>query len=240
MDRRAQLGFPPLEPWLRNLLVALFALYVVELVLRNTGFDVYDAAWRPFGAGFAAWQPVTRILVQGDSVLTVVFGLLTLYFLVPTVLGHLGADRLRQALAAGFVGGTAATLLLALAFADQGMLTGWAPTVIVTLLALFGLVAPEATIYLMFVLPVSARFLMYATGVFATLTLIVVPRAMGSAESFGVFFGVLGWWYGLGPGARRRDLKKKAAKIERELRRFEVIEGGRAQGDQGSRDEWIH
>ena len=215
------------------MLIALFVAYVFELLLRNSGVPVYDAAWHALEDGFRWWQPITRFAIQGASPLTVLFGLLTLYFLVPPVLDRLAPESVRDAMLAGAVGGTVLTLLLDLVFAHTGMAAGWTATVIVTLLTLFGLSTPQATIYLMFVIPVSARFLMYATGVFSTLILLVAPGYMSSAESAGVFYGVLAWWFGLGPGRQRRDLQNKAKKIEAELRRFEVIEGGKGSGRPG-------
>ena len=51
----------------------------------------------------------------------------------------------------------------------------------------------------------------------------------------GVWLGVMGWYYYLGPGARRRQLTRQATRIERELSRFRVIDGGKTDPD-----DWVH
>ena len=42
-----------------------------------------------------------------------------------------------------------------------------------------------------------------------------------------------------GPGRRVRSLVREKGKMERELRRFEVLEGGKAQGSQNG-DDMVH
>ncbi len=244
MDRGAQIRFPTLHAWMRNLLIALFVLYVLELGLRNAGVDVYLLAWQPFGHGFQPWQPLTRFLVQGPGVVGVIMGLVLLYFLLPGIWATVEQAILRSALLAGLAGGTLLPLLLDLAIAGDGAVMGWTTLLWVWLPTIFGLSMPNQTIYLMFVIPVNGRALLWFTAVICGLALLFGAGArIESAEPLGVWLGVYGWWQGLGPGARRRQLIAKAAGIERELKRFTVIEGGKGQSD-GNRppegDEWVH
>ena len=244
MDGGPEFRFPTLYPWMRNLLIGMFALYVVELASYNAGFDPYVLAWLPIGNGFAPWQPLTRFLVQGPSVFSVLMGMLLVYFLLPAVWEHVDPRRLRDALIAGVIGGTLLPFGLDLVLADTGPLMGWTTLAFIYLPTVFGLSMPNQTVYLMFAIPVNGRFILGMTGVVAVLVLLFGAGAtLQSAEPAGAFVGIVGWWQVLGPGARRRELKKKAASIERELRRFEVIEGGKStpQGGQNGRDdEWIH
>ena len=107
---------------------------------------------------------------------------------------------------------------------------------------MFGLTMASRTIYLFFVIPVNGRFLLWMTAVVSGLVfaLSLGTGDIGGAEPLGTWLGTYGWWQLRGPGARRRELKRKAASIERQLRRFEVIEGGKGQGDQDNRDEWVN
>lgn len=238
-----QVVMPTLERWHRNLLVALFAAYVLELVLHNVGVPVY--AWLPwftFGEGFQPWQPFTRFLVQGasrESVFGVLFALVILYFFLPAVEAIVERGQLLRATVAGMVVGTLLPLAVDLAgFCPQSVALGWAPLAIV-LPAVFGLARPDADILLL-VFPVKARWFLWGTLVVALLYL-MVERSLDTWQGVGVWLGVYAWWNLLGPGARRRNLKKQAAGIEKELRRFQVLEGGKgpAQGAQGG-DDWVH
>jgi len=54
----------------------------------------------------------------------------------------------------------------------------------------------------------------------------------------GVWLGTFGWWHGLGPGRRRRELRRKGVAVERELK-LTVLEGGRT-NDGDNRDDTVH
>jgi hypothetical protein len=242
---QVQVQLPTLLPWHRNLLVILFAAYVIELVLYNARVPIYDwLAWHGFSSGrFAPWQPVTRLLVQGASrgaVFGVLFGLLVLYFFLGPLEEMLDRRRLARAIGAGAVGGT----LLPLAVDALGLLSGTGDTafgwsfLVLALPALFGLARPDADVLLL-VFPVKARVFLWGALVVALLILLV-EQSLDSFGSLGVWLGVYGWWNLLGPGARRRDLKRQAQGIERELHRFQVLEGGRKGKSRPPDDETVH
>lgn len=236
-----QYATPTFEPWMRNLLVALVGIFVIELLLPYAGVDPYVLlAWQPIGAGFQPWQPVTRYLVQG-SVMSVLFGALLLYFLLPALWFVIDPERIRNAAIAGLLGGTLLPLLLDLVIADGGVMLGWGTFAGVLCATLFGLAMPEDTIYLMFVIPVNGRFVLWGTAVISGLVLLLGAAGSHSAgEAFGTWAGIYGWWQLRGPGARRRELEKKAANIEKELMRFRVIEGGKRDDDNREPDEWVN
>lgn len=240
MQGSPQLQMPSLSPWMTRVLGGLFALYVLELVLRNAGLDVYALVWRPLGSGFAPYQPFGRFLVQGDdsgALFNVLIGLLVLYFLLPAMDQVLERAQWLRGLAAGVVGGTVLPFLLdVVGLAPGGGAMGWVVSTS-ALFLLFGLAMPDGEIRLFFVLPVSGRIIVWGTLALSVLFYLLGP-SLHTAEAIGVWCGVMAWWYGLGPGARRRQLQKKATSIEAELRRFQVIEGGRS--NRPSDDEWVH
>ena len=244
MDSGAQFFFPPLPKWTRNLLIGLLTLFIAELLLGRAGFNIDALAWHPFGEQFAMYQLLTRFFVQGGSAIGVVFGLLVIYFLAPILLFRVDETFIRDALIAGAIGSTALPLALNYAFLADGVIFGWSTLSGLTLITLFGLFMPNESLQLMFVLPVNARLLMIISAVLTVGFFLIAPT-LASAQPVGVLAGVFGWWYGMGPGARNRKLRQQATKIERELNRFRVIEGGRTdvspgpQGGQGG-DEWVN
>lgn len=239
-----QLQLPSLAPWMRNLIIALFALYVVELLATNAGLPVRALAWHPFGAGFEPWQPFTRFLVQGRGVFGVLLGLLVLYFLLPAVNSVMPRERMLRAIGAGALGGTVLPLVAdLLPFIDGPGIHGW--TVLSTsLVLLFGLAIPHGVIHLWFVIPITARVIVWGT-LGLSVVLFLLDPSLRTTEGIGTWLGVYGWWNLFGPGGRKRQLRRQAKRIERELRRFEVIEGGRSDEPQGRQgpgddDDWVH
>jgi len=230
---------PSLQPWMKKLLVALLAIYVAELVLANASVDLGGLAWHSFGAGFGLWQPFTRLLVQGRSVSGVLGGMLTLYFFLPAVWQFATPQQMRDAAIAAFAGSCLAIAAADLIISAPGVVSGW-PVLCVALVVLFGLFAPDLKVYLFFTLPVSGSLMVWGTLAGSVLYFLTNP-SMFTAQGLGVWVGVYAWWRLLGPGARRRHLQNQAKDIERELRKFQLIEGGKGKGQGGQRDdEWIN
>jgi len=234
---------PPFTPTLRNLLIGLFALYATELTARNLlGLPIDALVWRSFGEGFAPWQPLTRYLIQGQGVFNVVIAGLFLYFLLPPLERLAPTRRIAEAVLVSAVGGTLLTLALDAVGLVHGQTFGWGLLASV-LLVLFGLYQPTAVIRLFFVIPIPAQMLVWGTGLLSGL-LLLASFDLQSADFFGTFLGTLAWWRWRGPHARRRQLVKEGERIERELRRFQVLEGGRNGPRDGNRkkddDEWVH
>jgi hypothetical protein len=245
MDAGAQFQFPPLPKSTRNLIFALLGAYVIELLVARTGVDLGALIWHPLGdEKFAAHQLLTHFLVQGESVFGVVMALLVIYFLLPGLRSRIDDTYIRDAFVAAAIGSIALPLALDITVLDHGVIYGWATLAGLTLVALFGLFLPNETLLLMFVLPVPGRMLLIISAILSVGGFLISP-SLASAEPVGVLSGIGAWWFGLGPGARKRQLRQRAAKIERELNRFQVIEGGRtddnpgAQGSQGE-DKWVN
>lgn len=232
-------SLPNLGRWHRWLLAGLFALYVAELIAWNTSLPLDRLIWWPFGQGFALWQPLTHYLIQGRSVLNVMVGLFVLYFMLPAVESALGTRRLGQCLASGALGGLAMGAALAAIGVAIGPSLGWTALASGLIIA-FGLARPDAQIMLFFVVPVSGTVIVWGSLV-VELLFLLANRSIGSAEAIGVWLGIFAWWNLTGPNARKRRLLQRGKKIEKELQRFQVIDGGRS-GQQGPQrnDDWIN
>lgn len=243
MASSVQWQAPHLAPWMRNLLIGLFGLYIVELVLANLRVPVDLLRLFPIGGGFAPWQPFTRFLVQGrEAAVGVLISLVVLYFFLPILPRLLDRRSWVEILIATAVVATGLPMLVDLA----GVLpltdsTGWG-FLIPALIVVFGLAQPNAQVNLMFVLPIPASVFVWGTLFLALFFLLAQPSS-AAVEPVGAWLGAVGWWQFRGPGSRRRKLLAHADKVERELRRFTVHEGGRGgkQGSQGGKgDDWVN
>ncbi|MCB9678589.1 MAG: hypothetical protein H6737_26035 [Alphaproteobacteria bacterium] len=235
------LYLPPLEPWMRNLLIGLFVLYVVELVLWNLGVPLGAMMLTSFGYGFQPWQVLTRFFVQGrENAANVLISIVVLYFVLPSLPRLLPWRQWVDALSV-----TAIVAMLipmvsdALGLFPPATRSGWTFLVLPMFVG-FGLAQPRGIINLMFVLPIPAIYIVWGTLVYVLVMLLAFPSA-ATLEMVASWIGIVGWWSFRGPGKRRRELRKEASKIEKELQRFTVLDGGKAQGGQGrDDDEWIH
>jgi hypothetical protein len=225
---------PTLQPWMRQLLIGLFGLYAIELLAGNIGFSFAALAWRPFGYGFAPYQLLTRFLIQGGEVFGVLLSLLVLYFFLPAIERIYTRQQLTQCFVCAITAGSAMALLGdTLGLLQPAPAMGWS-VLIMPLVVLFGLGMPNGVVQLFFVLPVRAIWFVWGALAIAILSLLAQPT-LATADALGFWLGVMGWFNYLGPGRRRRELTRNAASIERELRRFQVLEGGKQDPD-----DWVH
>ncbi len=236
------LVLPTLERWHKWLLGGLFGLFVLELVVKNTGLPLYPwLAWWSFGAGFEPWQPITRFLVQGDdrnAVASVAFSLLLLYFFLPMMEALTDRRTLARAVGAGALGGTLLPLLVdATGLLQPSIALGWRPLAY-ALPPLLGLMRPDQQILLV-VFPVRASWILWGTLVLAVLN-VLAERSLDSLQELGVWLGVYGWYHLLGPGRRVRNLRDRGQRVEKDLRRFQVLEGGRPGPRSNRPDDLLH
>lgn len=242
-------GLPPTPslganwtPLTRNVLVGLFALYVVQLL--SNGVVAAWLAWWP-GATFGPWQPFTSFILPGPRPLDAIFDLILIYFTLAPLDSILGRRQLAYALGASW----ATAALLGILATGLGFLPHLAPAYGLTalcaaLVMLLGSMMPGATFLAFFVLPVKAIWLAWGTGLLCLLNL-VYYRELGAALPFFAWLGAWGYVTVRGGSFRRLSLRWKKHQIERKLAKFEVIEGGRTGGKTTSRksgtsDDWIH
>lgn len=221
------LGFTRLS---RRVLVALVALYVVQLLAQNWLHVSLQEwlAWWPFDSGqFLPWQLVTCFLLNGDP-MTAFFGWLWIFFILPSVEQMFNARSLAWATVttAAVSVATGSMLLLGGAVTAPGPWYGLGPF-LTALTVLFGLSRPNAQILLFFILPIRAGWLAWGTGLLALLYLLAY-RTLDAAMWVGGWLGAYAWLQVQLPGGVRRPfMKAKQWWIQRRLQRFQVYEGGR-------------
>lgn len=241
---------PPIPPPVRNILIGLIGLYVVEMVVGYAvpGGDIIWQVlpWTPSLDLSLFWQPLTHFLVQHNNVLGVLLGAVVVYFFGDWFLNRFTSRTLLTILGMIVAGCVAVGLLwsgLAVGLSSAGLLPsaswlavpalGWS-ALISGLVAVWCLDKPQQQGSLMFVVPMKGITMLWILIAITAVFFLVGPT-MFSVEPFGAIGGAAAWWYFFGGGARTQRLKKKGKEIERELK-FTVYEGGR----QGDQDEWIN
>jgi len=223
----------------KRVLGALIALYILELLLVFW-FKVDVTRWvfmNRLGPSWMPWQFLTAQLFNHLSPMGALFDWLMIVFFFGPVERLMGRKKLLTSLGIVAIGaGILATALDALgAVAGEGPFVGLNP-IITALVVFFGLTLPNATIRLFFVLPIKAAWIAWGSGLIALLYFLAA-RDLDSAMAISgwvLAFGVMK----IGPDEwRKLWLRWKARKLEKELEKFEVIDGGKGSGDD---DEYIH
>ena len=225
----------------KTVLMALVGLYVVQLLAESwIGLPVIATfAWLPFGAGFEPWQPFTAFFLNGSPT-RAFFDWLFIFFILPAVEPLFTREQLKRFAGFTYLGcivfGFA--LLLLGAVQVRGAWLGIEP-ILAGLLVLFGLSRPNATIYLMFIIPIKASWVAWGSGLLCLLNLLA-ERELGSAMWMGGWLCGYAWLRGgIMPTIRKTLLRYKHAQTKRKLAKFDVIEGGRGWGTSGD-DDLVH
>jgi membrane associated rhomboid family serine protease len=219
--RRNLLGAIP--PITLQLMVATAGATLICVLLQNFGIpQVLDAfIYRPEDVvpGLKIWKLLTYLFILGSDPIGFIFGLMVLYFFGGWFERAWGSRRfLRFFLISG---AGAALLPLAVSFfsprvAATAYFGSWA--VLEALTVAMGMLQPQMQVYFYFVIPLTARQLMFISwgllGLFVVFAGSVVPYlpAIG-----GVGVGLI---LTLGTqGPRRLWIRFQAARIERSLKR---------------------
>lgn len=239
-------GLPGLDlgsnwtPLTRNVIVALFAIYVVQLLTSPMLVDLF--AWQPFGQGFQAWQVATAFLLGGPTPISAILSWMVLFFLLAPMDAILGRRGLVQALGVTWAGSVVVSAaLLAAGILNPSIFLGIGP-LLTALVALFGFTQPQARILLFFIIPVRAIWFAWGSGLLTFLSLLYA-QDLGASLYFFAWASAAAWLSIRNGALRRTHLRWKKRSIERKLSRFEVIEGGRT-GPRKKRssdpNDWVH
>lgn len=245
-----------MTPFVKRILVVLIALYIVQVFalkphnlqpgdqpLAPRGltwlylWDLNSGYWRP-------WQPITAFFLNA-GVFAAALDWLMVFFFVGPVQQLIGKKRLVKSLIW--------TAVISMTFAHGVMALNGAldsaPSLslgfrglepfLMSLLVIFGLAQPNAQILLFFVLPIKAAWVAWVSGLIALLVFITDPVLSTSLILGGWLGGYAFVRSGFGNVQRlwaRYQLIAKKKKIEKELSKFSVIEGGKSD----DKDDWVH
>ena len=249
--QRVTMGFGPrLTPFVRNILIVLVVIYVVQVVLESwIGLPVTAlvSLWAPVGpvgptGMFQFWQPISALLFNADP-LSAALDWLLLYFFLPTTLDFLGRRGTAKLLASSWAVG----VLVGFGLAWAGIVKGTGPCVGVTalttaMIVTFGLSRPNAQILMFLVLPLRGLWIVYLE-LFLVGLFFLFSRSLESAVALTTCLAAIVWmWCDGSPRQLLLKLRLQWLLRSRRARRrsagkFDVIEGGK--GQKGN-DDWVH
>ena len=224
--------FEPPTSFVKSILIGSVSLYLAEQILMgwmNIPLAQW-VAWNPTETFTQPWSWITQYLFLHDTPIGFLFKMLAIYFFLPVVIDGYGKKGLNRLL-----------LWLAIITSTVGVLgvvTGAVPStspsafgiypLIVSLVAIFGLKNPFATIYII-VFPVQASWVAWGSGILATLNFF----AGRSLESLLVIGGwITGYLFVNGRGhIRPQRLWKKytsQAKHKKRHRQLQAMDGGKS------------
>lgn len=194
---RNQMGFKigaPVTDLGKKLLLAYGLLYITELILVHW-FNIPVARifqLHPFeNPNFHAWQFFTHPFIQNpNSPVDFLISCLLFYFFAGSVERTIGTKRFLSLFYIAAYGGG----LLGLCFSNVAGFElpfyGMMPSLL-AILVVFGLLSPEATILLMFILPVKAKYISYGTILVVFLSFLAKSNPAATYQLGGIFIGFL-------------------------------------------------
>lgn len=149
-----QFGGFTLTPWVRRLLIANAAVFLLVWLLPGLGVTL---GFTPSAALSRPWTFITYMFVHG-GLWHLFFNMLGLFFFGPPVEERLGSrEFIKYYLICGIIGGA----ILAFFFAPNGLLVGASGAIYAILLA-FAVFWPDMPIYIWGIFPVKAKWLVLA------------------------------------------------------------------------------
>jgi membrane associated rhomboid family serine protease len=179
----------------RTMLIMYVVVYIVELIGQHwLGVPVYQKlALNPIQSGhFQLWQLLTHpFLHDPGAPIGFLINCLVFYFFAGTIESAFGTKGFLRLYAIAALGGAAAGLVFSSLTSFGAPMSGMMPSLL-TLIVIFGLLQPEATILLMFVLPIKAKYISYGTIIVTALTFLAQTNIHGAYHLGGITFG---WLY---------------------------------------------
>ena len=217
----------------KRLLILYTIIYVVELVCEHwlkipvvAQLQLYPIQ----SDSFRIWQLVTHPFVHDPrSPLGFLINGLILYFFSAPVEHAFGTRRFLVLFYFSAFGAALSGLAFGSVSGFSNPFMGMLPSLL-ALIVVFGLLNPNATILLMFILPIKAKYLSYGTVLITLLTFLAKANPSGAYHLGGILFGYL---FFINPRLRNRmdlklmHLKYQQWQLKRKKARFGVIDGGK-------------
>ncbi len=211
---RLRFGFTPPPRMTLGVMVACFAVYIIQAVGGGFLSDHFALSFIGRKALYEPWQFVTYQYLHGSPT-HIFFNLLGIYFFLPPLERLWGPSKaFAFYTVGGIVGGVMYCLLHAL-FPEYSHLVGASGSILAALGAC-ALLFPEQTIYLI-VFPVPIRMLAFLLALLYVLTVIGERDSSNACHLGGLAYGFLAPYYGSGMWSKfNRNWKAQRMRRERE------------------------
>jgi membrane associated rhomboid family serine protease len=193
---RGTIGFGnSLTPVGRIMLITYASIYLAELIGQHwLNLPLYEwLALSPVKSDyFHFWQLITHPMVHNPgSPIGFLINCLVFYFFAGTIESALGTRRFLTLYGIAAIGGALGGLMFS-GLASFGVpYAGMMPSLL-ALIVVFGLLRPESTILLMFILPIKAKIISYGTIIVTALTFLAKTNPHGAFHLGGIG---LAWLY---------------------------------------------
>ena len=225
-----------LTPLGKRLLLVYGSIYVLELLFEHwlkIGIVSVLELYPPSNLNFHFWQLITHPFIHNpNSPISFIISCIIFYFFAAPVEHAFGPKRFLIFFYTSALGGALCGLGFSFVAGFNVPFLGMMPSLL-SLIVIFGLLSPEATILLMFILPIKAKYLSYGTIIITFLTFLAKANPHGAYHLGGILFGYL-YFRGLGKyfDFRLVRLKYSEWQLKRRKSRFTVIDGGKAEEDE--------
>ena len=219
----------------KRLLIIYGAIYIFELLCEHwlkipfvSIFQLYPFKFD----SFHIWQIFTHPFIHNPQApIGFLINCLVFYFFAAPVEHAFGSRRFLILFYLSALGGAICGLAFSSVSGFNAPFLGMLPSLL-SLVVIFGLLSPEATILLMFILPIKAKYLSYGTILVTILTFLAKANPYGAYHLGGILFGYI---YFKRPGTLFDPdliyLRYLKWKLNRKKSRLGVIDGGKKKDD---------
>ncbi len=221
----------------KKLLIIYVVIYILELILEHwVGIPVaaYLQLYPLTHHNFHIWQIITHPFIHHPIMpITFIFSCIGFYFFAAPVEYAFGSKRFLILFYFSALGGALCGLSFSMVTGFNAPFLGMLPSLL-SLIVIFGLINPEATILLMFVIPLKAKYLSYGTILITLLTFLAKANSHGAYHLGGILFSYI---YFKGPGTLFDPhliyLRYQKWKLMRKRSHLRVIDGDKKKDDDG-------
>jgi len=217
------------------LLILYGSIYILELVCEHW-LSIPVVAYLqlyPFQhPDFHFWQIITHPFIHHPSEpISFLLNCIVFYFFSGTVESSLGTRRFLILFYFSALGSAVFGLLFSSVTGFIAPFMGMLPSLL-ALVVVFGLLNPEASILLFFVLPIKAKYISYGTIIVTVLTFLAKANPFGAYHLGGIFAGYV---YLIGPrqlfSFNRIHMMYLEWQLKKKKSRFRVIHGEKKDND---------
>jgi len=178
----------------KRLLLIYGAIYIIELLFEHwLKIPIVEVLkLYPFKEeSFQIWQIFTHPFIHNPrSPISFLINCLVFYFFATPIENAFGARRFLILFYLSALGGALCGLAFSSVSGFNAPFLGMLPSVL-SMIVVFGLLSPESTILLMFVLPIKAKYLSYGTALITFLTFLAKANPHAAFHFGGIIFGYI-------------------------------------------------